>query len=232
MLFLWYVRLRGCFCSRPLLRQRQGQKKVLGSFKFNCFCHRLTNFTHIFRITSGLALSVKAHRRDSKLEAKPSNPKELVFSNFAKQELGVQLVSSASSTFQSIRRGTKQSARAGNKNSTRRYGKRSNPILLPENLLVNALIQHLPSIARKLGLDFPFSSSRLQNEVVSHPGLKASSTPLKLESTFSDLIFEKPNSLLGVKHRFMICILHAPPLKLLCWPQPFLNQLRKLNTKH
>lgn len=84
----------------------------------------------------------------------------------------------------------------------------------------------------KLGLDFPFSSSRLQNEVVSHPGLKASSTPLKLESTFSDLIFEKPNSLLGVKYRFMICILHSPPLKLLCWPQPFLKQPRKLNTKH
>lgn len=115
---------------------------------------------------------------------------------------------------QSIRRGKAQSAMVGNKSSTRRCSKRSNPVLLPAKL---CSLMHWSSAfcasPEHLRLDFLFPSSRLQNKVMSQPGLKAFSTPLEPAPNFSDLC-KKIKVFPGSKNHILYLNLACPT-----WPR-------------
>lgn len=138
--------------------------------------------------TSGLGLSVNAYRSNPKVETKPNNPKGFVFSNFSTAwTTAVFLCKFHLSTARASGEERSKVLRLETK-TQHRCSKRSNAVLLPA-ILCSPMHWSSSFCASPEGwrLDFLFSSSRLQNKVMSQPGLKSFSAPLEPASDFSDL---------------------------------------------
>lgn len=161
-------------------------------------------------MTPGLGLFLNAYRRNSKLESKPNNPKGFAFSNF----------STAWTTAVFLYKFHFSTARAPGEESSKVGWKEKLNMEMQQKIKSRSAARLWPlthwfssCCARHLTLDFLFSSSRVQKEIMSQPGLKGFSAPLEHANNFSDLFSNKTWVSTGSKNQVLHSNLACPT-----WP--------------